>query len=55
MNKVNSICEYKKDKKKKFDFKEKKNNTIKSLMEVECLLNNFERFSDCIKLYKILK
>lgn len=41
--------------KKKFDFKKKKNNTICSLHEVECFLTNFHKFSDCVKLYKILK
>ena len=42
-------------KKNKFDFKKIKNNTCKSLNEVECFLNDFHRFKNYIKLYKILK
>ena len=45
----------KKLKKKKVDFKQLKNNTCKSLNEVEYFLNNFQKFTNCIKLYKILK
>ena len=45
----------KKPKKKKVDFKALKNNTCKSLNEVEYFLNNFQKFTNCIKLYKILK
>ena len=41
--------------KKKFNFKCYKNNTIKSLHEVEYFLNHFHRFIKYIKLYKILK
>ena len=41
--------------KKKFNFKCCKDNTIKSLNEVEYFLNNFHRFIKYIKLYKILK
>lgn len=44
-----------KPKKKKVDFKHLKNNTCKSLNEVEYFLNNFQKFTNCIKLYKILK
>lgn len=44
-----------KPKKKKIDFKQLKNNTCKSLNEVEYFLNNFQKFTNCIKLYKILK
>ena len=40
---------------KKKSFKNYKNNTIKSLNEVECFLRNFNDFSKYIKLYKILK
>ena len=40
---------------KKFDFKKMKNNTCKSLNEVELFLNNLHRFGNYIKLYKILK
>mgnify|MGYP004631380711 CR=1 FL=1 len=42
-------------KKKKVDLKKLKKNTCKSLNEVECFLNNFHRFTNYIKLYKILK
>lgn len=45
----------KKTKKKKINFKQLKNNTCKSLNEVEYFLNNFQKFTNCIKLYKILK
>ena len=45
----------KKKKKNKINLKELKNNTCKSLMEVECFLNDFHRFTNYIKLYKILK
>ena len=44
-----------KPKKKKVDFKQLKNNNCKSLNEVEYFLNNFQKFTNCIKLYKILK
>lgn len=44
-----------KPKKKKVDFKLLKNNTCKSLNDVEYFLNNFQKFTNCIKLYKILK
>lgn len=30
-------------------------NTIKSLNEVECFLNNFKKFSRYVRLYKIFK
>ena len=42
-------------KKKKFDFICIKNNTCKSLCEVEHFLNNFNFFIDYIKLFKIAK
>lgn len=45
----------KKLKNKKVDFKKLKKNTCKSLNEVECFLNDFKRFTNYIKLYKILK
>lgn len=45
----------KKPKNKKINFKTLKSNTCKSLNEVEYFLNNFQRFTNCIKLYKILK
>ena len=41
--------------KNKIDFKKLKNNTCNSLNEVECFLNNFQKFTDYIKLYKIFK
>ncbi len=37
------------------DFKKMKNNTIKSLNEVEYFLHDFKKFCNYIKLYKILK
>lgn len=40
---------------KKFSIKYCKDNTIKSLQEVECFLNDFNKFIKYIKLYKILK
>ena len=42
-------------KKKKLTFRDYKKNTLKSLNEVEYFLNNFQKFTNCIKLYKILK
>ena len=45
----------KKNKNKKVDFKKLQKNTCKSLNEVECFLNDFKRFTNYIKLYKILK
>lgn len=41
--------------KDKVDFKKLKNNTIKSLNEVEMFLGDFNRFKNYIKLYNILK
>lgn len=40
---------------KKNGFKEKKENTIKSLKEVECFLWNWKKACKGIGLYKILK
>ena len=45
----------KKSKKNKMDFNKMKKNTIISLNEVECFLRDFKKFSNYIKLYKILK
>ena len=42
-------------KKNKIDFKEKKNNTIKSLNQVEGFLNDFKHFKRYIHLYKFFK
>ena len=54
MNKY--ICNnYKNNKKNKFNFSKKKENTFKSLSEVELFLRNFNNFRNYIKLYKILK
>lgn len=39
----------------KFDFKQKKQNTVKSLSEVESFLRNFKKICNYIKLYKIIK
>ena len=41
--------------KKKFDFKCCKNNTIRSLNEVEYFLNNLNKFSRYLHLYKFFK
>ena len=46
---------HKPNKKKKTDFKTLKNNTIKSLNDVEYFLNNFNHFVKYVKLYKLLK
>ena len=40
-------------KKNKIDFKQKKDNILKSLDEVELFLNNIKDFSKYLKLYKI--
>ena len=42
-------------KSKKFDFHQKKNNTIKSLKEVECFLRDSNKFSKIINLYHFMK
>lgn len=44
-----------KKKKIKFDFKKKKENTLRSLNEVEHFLSDFKCFSRYIKLYFLLK
>ena len=41
--------------KKKLDFKKLKKNAFRSLNDVELFLHDFKRFSNYIKLYKILK
>lgn len=43
------------DDKPKIDFKKTKENTIKSLNEVEFFLNDFKRFKRYLHLYKFLK
>ena len=42
-------------KKKNFDFKTKKENTLKSLNEVEHFLNNYKYFAKYIKMYKLFR
>ena len=42
-------------KKKKFDFKTKKENTLNSLNEVEHFLHNYKHFSKYVKMYKWFK
>ena len=42
-------------KKKNMDFKKIKQNAFTSLNEVECFLRDFKRFTNYIKIYKILK
>ena len=44
-----------KAKKNKINFIEKKNNTINSLNEVECFLNDLKHFKRYIHLYKFFK
>lgn len=44
-----------KGKKKKFDFNQKRKNTIRSLSEVENFLRDFKKISKYIQLYKIMK
>ena len=42
-------------KKRKFDFKQKKNNTLKSLNDVEYFLFIFKKIKKYIDIYKIFK
>lgn len=44
-----------KKKKNHFDFRTKKDNTLRSLKEVEYFLNDFKRIAKHIKLYRLLK
>ena len=44
-----------KPKKKKFDFKAKRENTLNSLNEVEYFLHDYKQFSKYLKLYKWFK
>ena len=46
---------HKPSKKKKLTFKDYKKNTLKSLNEVESFLNNLDKASKYIHLYKFLK
>ena len=43
------------EKNSNFKLKEKKDKTLASLSEVEYFLKNFKRYSNYIKLYKIIK
>lgn len=45
----------KENKKEKFNFKEKKENTVHSLFEVEHFLCNLRNFCKGVKLYQIIK
>lgn len=40
---------------KKFDFKKKKDNTVKSLFEIEHFLRDFKQVAKGIKLYNVFK
>lgn len=42
-------------KKNKFDFKQKKENTLASLNEVENFLFNYKHFMKYVKLYKLFR
>lgn len=53
-----NICNYSKVKDnndKKFSFKKKKESAIQSLTDVEIFLRNFKKFTNYIKLYKLMK
>ena len=56
-NKVVAKKEHKKEikKEKKIDFIHKKDNTIKSLFQVEHFLCDFQKLINTLHLYKILK
>ena len=45
----------KKEPKKKFDFKKRKDNTVKSLFEIEHFLRDFKQVAKGIKFYKVFK
>lgn len=51
----NNRGEKKSPQKKSFDFKLCKKNTINSLNEIECFLNDLHHFFHYIKIYKIFK
>lgn len=40
---------------KKFNFKKAKNNTVKSLFEIEHFLQNFKQIVKGVKFYKVFK
>ncbi len=55
-NRLSQISEYQNScERKNFDFKQKKDNTIHSLKEVENFLNNIDKVLSYIKLYHLLK
>lgn len=41
--------------KKKFDLKKKKDNTVKSLFEIEHFLRDFKQIAKGVKFYKVFK
>ena len=45
----------KKEPKKKFDFKKRKDNTVKSLFEIEHFLRDFKQVAKGIKFYTVFK
>ena len=54
-NQSRGLPQLEEKKNNKFDIKKIKTNTINSLNDVEIFLNNFHKFKNYIKLYKILK
>lgn len=55
MNELISSPENRGEKKKKFDFAQKKENTIRSLSEVEHFLCNLNQVVKGVKIFKILR
>lgn len=53
-NKKNNRGEIKSPQKKSLNFNICKNNTINSINDVECFLNNFHHYFKYFKLYKII-
>lgn len=45
----------KKEQKKNFDFKKRKDNTVKSLFEIEHFLRNFKQVVKGIKFYNVFR
>lgn len=52
---ISRLAPHEKDKNNKFCFKTLKCNTCSSLKEVECFLNNLDKFWQYVKLYKLLR
>jgi len=52
---INNRGDIKPPLKKNFNFKTHKENTVKSLNDVEFFLNNFKKFHNYLKIYKLLK